>query len=102
MSGQEYESAAEKIVENYMGEYMDQYMQVPGSREVQRRSTCLQEWYVKYCAETGEFCDQIRVTHTHNSHNSHEDEAEERPPHYTYGEHLNEMKMNYTATIFSP
>ena len=35
MSGQEYESAAEKIVENYMGEYMDQYMQVPGSREVQ-------------------------------------------------------------------
>ena len=34
MSGQEYESAAEKIVENYMGEYMDQYMQVPGSREV--------------------------------------------------------------------
>ena len=29
MSGQEYESAAEKIVENYMGEYMDQYMQVP-------------------------------------------------------------------------
>ena len=34
MSGQEYESAAEKIVENYMGEYMDKYMN---------------EWYIQYC-----------------------------------------------------
>ena len=59
-----------------------------------QESTCLQEWYVKYCAETGEFCDQIKVTHTHNSHNRHEDEAAERPTPYTYGEHSNEMKMN--------
>ena len=56
----------------------------------------MQEWYVKYCAETGEFCDQIRVTHTHNTHNTHEDEAAERPPRYTYGDQI------YFAKIAKP
>ena len=45
--GKEYETAAEKIVEGYMGDYMDKYMQ---------------EWYIKYCTETGQFCDQIKVS----------------------------------------
>ena len=44
--GKEYETAAEKIVEGYMGDYMEKYMQ---------------EWYIKYCTETGQFCDQIKV-----------------------------------------
>ena len=50
--GKEYETAAEKIVEGYMGAYMDKYMN---------------EWYMKYCRDTGKYCDQIKVKHHHKS-----------------------------------
>ena len=49
-SGKEYETAAENIVEGYMGEYMEKYMN---------------EWYIKYCQETGERtpqqCNEVEI-----------------------------------------
>ena len=51
-------------MENYMGDYMTKYMN---------------EWYIKYCRETGKYCDQIRVMHQHQHAESEEEQGHHQP-----------------------
>ena len=67
--GKEYETAAEKIVENYMGDYMNKYMN---------------EWYIKYCTETGKYCDQIKVMHHHKGSKDEQRPSVNSKEHNTY------------------
>ena len=86
-SGKEFESAAEKIVEGYMGDYMDKYMN---------------EWYIKYCRETGKYCDQIKVIQKSKEKNTESNSAYTEHPSPNQYVSMHAQKNNVKKEVSYP